>query len=87
MCLTDGSSKIPVHLHKNSLAGYAYVQTPSKLQGQNVDYSMIRTVVQLNKHLQEAVDKDEPGWHNTDSHGHCEAWKPRELREPLAHVP
>ena len=30
MCLTGGSSRIPVHLHKNSLADYAYVQTPSR---------------------------------------------------------
>ena len=67
VCLTDGSSKIPVHLHKNSLAAYAYVQTPSNAKNHNVDYSMVRTAVQLNKHVQEAVDKDEPGWHNTDS--------------------
>ncbi|CAE7199115.1 RE1 [Symbiodinium sp. KB8] len=92
MCLTDGSSKIPVHLHKNSLAGYAYVQTPSKLQGQNVDYSMIRTVVQLNKHLQEAVDKDEPGWHNTDSmvivkHGNQENFENPSLMFREEHFP
>ncbi|CAE7229693.1 GIP [Symbiodinium sp. CCMP2592] len=68
MCLTDGSSRIPVHLHKNSLAAYAYVQTPSRSRGYSSNnYKMVRTVVQLNKHVQEAVNKDEPGWHNTDS--------------------
>ena len=67
MCLTDGSSRIPVHLHKNSLATYAYVQTPSRCREDNVCYDMVRTVVQLNKHVQEAVNRDEPGWHNTDS--------------------
>ena len=67
MCLTDGSSRIPVHLHKNSLATYAYVQTPSRSREDNVCYDMVRTVVQLNKHVQEAVNRDEPGWHNTDS--------------------
>ena len=61
MCLTDGSSRIPVHLHKNSLATYAYVQTPSKSRENNVCYDMVRTVVQLNKHVQEAVNKDKPG--------------------------
>ena len=30
----------------------------------NVCYDMVRTVVQLNEHLQ---DREEPGWHNTDS--------------------
>ena len=92
MCLTDGSSKIPVHLHKNSLEAYAYVQTPSRLQTQNVDYSMIRTVVQLNKHLQEAVDKDEPGWHNTDSlvivkHGNQENFENPSLMFREEHFP
>ncbi|CAE7725595.1 GIP [Symbiodinium sp. CCMP2592] len=68
MCLTDGSSRIPVHLHKNSLAAYAYVQTPSRSRGySSSNYKMVRTVVQLNKHVQEAVNKEEPGWHNTDS--------------------
>ncbi|CAE7223595.1 GIP [Symbiodinium sp. CCMP2592] len=68
MCLTDGSSRIPVHLHKNSLAAYAYVQTPSRSRGYSSNnYKMVRTVVQLNKHVQEAVNKEEPGWHNTDS--------------------
>ncbi|CAE7197782.1 GIP [Symbiodinium sp. CCMP2592] len=68
MCLTDGSSRIPVHLHKNSLAAYAYVQTPSRSKGYSSNnYKMVRTVVQLNKHVQEAVNKEEPGWHNTDS--------------------
>ena len=28
---------------------------------------MVRTVVQLNKRLQEAVNREEPGWRNTDS--------------------
>ena len=67
MCLTDGSSRIPVHLHKNSLAAYAYVQTPSRSRESSVCYDMVRTVVQLNKHVQEAVNREEPGWHNTDS--------------------
>ena len=67
MCLTDGSSRIPVHLHKNSLAAYAYVQTPSRSRESNVCYDMVRAVVQLNKHVQEAVNREEPGWHNTDS--------------------
>ncbi|CAE6962812.1 GIP [Symbiodinium sp. CCMP2592] len=68
MCLTDGNSRIPVHLHKNSLAAYAYVQTPSRSRGySSSNYKMVRTVVQLNKHVQEAVNKEEPGWHNTDS--------------------
>ncbi|CAE7532955.1 GIP [Symbiodinium sp. CCMP2592] len=68
MCLTDGSSRIPVHLHKNSLAAYAYVQTPSRSRSySSTNYKMVRTVVQLNKHVQEAVNKEEPGWHNTDS--------------------
>ncbi|CAE7586204.1 GIP [Symbiodinium sp. CCMP2592] len=68
MCLTDGSSRIPVHLHKNSLAAYAYVQTPSRSRSYSSNnYKMVRTVVQLNKHVQEAVNKEEPGWHNTDS--------------------
>ncbi|CAE7248770.1 GIP [Symbiodinium sp. CCMP2592] len=68
MCLTDGSSRIPVHLHKNSLAAYAYIQTPSRSRGYSSNnYKMVRTVVQLNKHVQEAVNKEEPGWHNTDS--------------------
>ncbi|CAE7837472.1 GIP [Symbiodinium sp. CCMP2592] len=68
MCLTDGSSRIPVHLHKNSLAAYAYVQTPSRSKSYSSNnYKMVRTVVQLNKHVQEAVNKEEPGWHNTDS--------------------
>ncbi|CAE7249321.1 unnamed protein product [Symbiodinium sp. CCMP2592] len=31
------------------------------------NYKMVRTVVQLNKHIQVAVNKEEPGWHNTDS--------------------
>ncbi|CAE7331272.1 RE1 [Symbiodinium sp. CCMP2592] len=64
MCLTDGSSRIPVHLHKNSLAA----QTPSRSKGYtSSNYKMVRTVVQLNKHIQEAVNREEPGWHNTDS--------------------
>ncbi|CAE7812845.1 unnamed protein product [Symbiodinium sp. CCMP2592] len=68
MCLTDGSSRIPVHLHKNSLAAYAYVQTPSRSRSYSSNnYKMVRTVVQLNKHVQEAVNREEPGWHNTDS--------------------
>ncbi|CAE7612898.1 GIP [Symbiodinium sp. CCMP2592] len=68
MCLTDGSSRIPVHLHKNSLAAYAYVQTPSRSRSYSSNnYKMVRTVVQLNKHVQEAVNKEEPGWRNTDS--------------------
>ncbi|CAE7216862.1 GIP [Symbiodinium sp. CCMP2592] len=67
MCLTDGSSRIPVHLHKNSLAAYAYVQTPSRSKSYtSSNYKMVRTVVQLNKHIQ-AVNREEPGWHNTDS--------------------
>ncbi|CAE7245208.1 GIP [Symbiodinium sp. CCMP2592] len=68
MCLTDGSSRIPVHLHKNSLAAYAYVQTPSRSRSYSSNnYKMVRAVVQLNKHVQEAVNREEPGWHNTDS--------------------
>ncbi|OLP88290.1 Copia protein [Symbiodinium microadriaticum] len=63
-----------------------------ELQTQNVDYSMIRTVVQLNKHLQEAVDKDEPGWHNTDSlvivkHGNQENFENPSLMFREEHFP
>ena len=68
LTLTDGEVCIPVHYHKNSLAAYAYVQTPSKIyKRMSNDICVIRTIMQLNSHLQGAIDKQEPGWHDTDS--------------------
>ena len=62
LTLTDGEVCIPVHYHKNSLAAYAYVQTPSKIyKKMSNDICVIRTIVQG------AIDKQEPGRHDTDS--------------------
>ena len=92
MCLTDGSSRIPVHLHKNSLAAYAYVQTPSRSRENSVCYDMVRTVVQLIKHLQEAANREEPGWHNTDSmvivkHANQSSYENPSLMYSVTHFP
>ena len=67
LVLTDGSSRIPVHLRKNSLAANAYIQSPTKASYKEVNFDMVRTAVLLNQHLQEAIDKNETGWRNTDS--------------------
>ena len=65
----ERETEIPVHFKKNSLASFAFIQTTEKQK----KYSQadcvldIRTIVHLNSHIEKVVEKDDPGWQNTDS--------------------
>ena len=54
---------------KNSLASFAFIQTTEKQKkySQAVCVLDIRTIVHLNSHIEKVVEKDDPGWQNTDS--------------------
>ena len=69
--LTDRSSRIAVHYHRNSLATYAYLQIgqdPRKQEVQaDLQYETVRTSVELNSHVATATSREAPGWQNTES--------------------
>ena len=67
--LNDGTTRVPVHYHKNSLAATAYIQTcnDSRKPDVRVRRATVRTVIEPNSNLAGPAGMRRPSWRNTDS--------------------